>query len=147
MENHPIENLMITAMNSIKDMVDADTIIGKPIQGISGTVIIPISKVGFGFASGGSEFKDEVVDTYEKEERNEKIKYKNPFGGGAGAGVNIVPIGFLVVSAADETPRFIPVEHTCSIDKIIDYIPDLFDKKEKIANRIIDRSDKNIEEY
>ncbi len=56
MSEHPIEGLMLTAMNSIKDMVDVNTIIGEPIQASNNTVIIPISKVSFGFAAGGSEF-------------------------------------------------------------------------------------------
>ena len=55
-ENHPIEELMVTAMNSIKQMIDANTIIGAPIKALNNTTIIPISKVGFGFAAGGSEF-------------------------------------------------------------------------------------------
>ena len=66
MEEHPIEGLMITAMNSIKDMVDVDTIIGEPIETKNNVVIIPISKVTFGFAAGGSEFRGEVVEGYSK---------------------------------------------------------------------------------
>ena len=56
MGEHPIENLMITAMNSIQNMVDVNTIVGEPIQSMNGITIIPISKVSFGFAAGGSEF-------------------------------------------------------------------------------------------
>ena len=73
---HPIEGLMLTAMNSIQDMVDVNTIIGEPIETSNNIVIIPISKVSFGFAAGGSDFRDEVVDEYEKEEKNEKLKAK-----------------------------------------------------------------------
>ena len=62
MNNHPIEVLMETAMNSIKEMVDVNTIIGEPIETKNGMVIIPISKVCFGFAAGGSEFKGETID-------------------------------------------------------------------------------------
>ena len=62
MSEHPIEVLMETAMNSIKDMVDVNTIIGEPIETKNGMVIIPISKVSFGFAAGGSEFKGETID-------------------------------------------------------------------------------------
>ena len=74
MEKHPIESLMQTAMYNIQDMIDVDTIIGEPIESLDGTTIIPISKVCFGFAAGGSDFRDEVVDEYEKEEKNEKLK-------------------------------------------------------------------------
>lgn len=56
MEEHPIQGLMTTAMESLKDMVEVNTIIGDPIESPDGSVIIPVSKVGFGFAAGGSEF-------------------------------------------------------------------------------------------
>ena len=85
MSEHPIEGLMTTAMNSIKDMVDVNTIIGEPIETSNNIVIIPISKVSFGFASGGSEFKGETIDEYKKVEKEEQIQYRLPFGGGAGA--------------------------------------------------------------
>ena len=62
MSEHPIEGLMITAMNSIQDMIDVNTIIGEPIETSNNVVIIPISKVSFGFAAGGSEFKGETID-------------------------------------------------------------------------------------
>ncbi len=87
MGEHPIENLMNTAMNSIKDMIDVDTIIGDPIQASNNTVIIPISKVGFGFAAGGSEFRGETLDEYTKRDKEEQVQYRLPFGGGAGAGL------------------------------------------------------------
>ena len=99
MEEHPIENLMSTAMNSIKDMIDVNTIVGEPIQASNNTVIIPISKLGFGFAAGGSEFKGETIDEYKKKDKDEEVQYRLPFGGGAGAGVSISPVAFLVVQS------------------------------------------------
>ena len=84
MTEHPIEGLMETAMNSIKDMIDVNTIIGDPIETATGTVIIPISKVCFGFASGGSEFKGETIDEYKKKDKEEEVQYRLPFGGGSG---------------------------------------------------------------
>ena len=62
MSEHPIEGLMTTAMNSIQDMIDVNTIIGDPIQTSNNVVIIPVSKVNFGFAAGGSEFKGKTID-------------------------------------------------------------------------------------
>ena len=97
MGEHPIESLMNTAMNSIKDMIDVNTIIGEPIQASNNTVIIPISKVGFGFAAGGSEFRGETLDEYTKRDKEEQVQYRLPFGGGSGAGVSISPVAFLVV--------------------------------------------------
>lgn len=85
MSEHPIEGLMTTAMNSIQDMIDVNTIIGEPIETSNNIVIIPISKVSFGFAAGGSEFKGETIDEYKKVEKEEQIQYRLPFGGGSGA--------------------------------------------------------------
>lgn len=81
MREHPIENLMETAMNSLREMIDVDTIIGEPIQCANNIVIMPISKVRFGFAAGGSEFSCETIDGYSKKEKDEEIQYKLPFGG------------------------------------------------------------------
>ena len=94
MSEHPIEGLMTTAMSSIQDMIDVNTIIGEPIETSNNIVIIPISKVSFGFAAGGSEFKGETIDEYSKKDKEEEIQYRLPFGGGSGAGVTINPIAF-----------------------------------------------------
>ena len=119
MQENPIEGLMNTTMNSIKDMVDVNTIIGKPIETKNG-IIIPLSKVTFGFASGGSEFNSETIDNYNKKEKEESIEYKLPFGGGSGAAVNISPIAFLVVQ--NENVKLLPIEHSSSVDKLLDYV-------------------------
>ena len=72
---HPIEGLMLTAMNSIQDMVDVNTIIGEPIETSNNIVIIPISKVSFGFAAGGSEFNEETIDEYIKKEKERYTRH------------------------------------------------------------------------
>lgn len=123
---HPIQNLMHITMDSIKDMIDVNTIIGDPIQMNNDTVIIPISKVSFGFASGGSEFKGETIDEYNKKDKDEQIQYRLPFGGGAGAGVTVNPVAFLVLQSGQV--KLINVRHENSIDKILDYIPDFLEK-------------------
>lgn len=133
MSEHPIEGLMTTAMNSIKDMVDVNTIIGDPIETSNNIVIIPISKVSFGFASGGSEFKGETVDEYTKKDKEEAIQYRLPFGGGSGAGVSINPIAFLVIQS--NNVKLMPVNHSSSIDKLLDYMPDLIEKTNNMMNR------------
>ena len=132
---HPIEGLMLTAMNSIKDMVDVNTIIGEPIQASNSTVIIPISKVSFGFAAGGSEFKGETIDEYNKKDKDEQIQYRLPFGGGAGAGVSINPVAFLVVQS--NVVKLLPVDHSNTLDKILDYVPDLIEKANCMMNKCI----------
>ena len=133
MSEHPIEGLMTTAMNSIQDMIDVNTIIGEPIETSNNIVIIPISKVSFGFAAGGSEFKGETVDEYTKRDKEEAIQYRLPFGGGSGAGVSINPVAFLVIQS--DSVKLMPVSHSSSIDKLLDYIPDLMEKANNMMNR------------
>ena len=140
MSGHPIEILMETAMNSIKDMVDVNTIIGEPIETKNGMVIIPISKVSFGFAAGGSEFKGETIDEYKKKDKEEEVQYRLPFGGGSGAGISINPVAFVIVSK--DSIKVLPIEHTSAIDKLMDYVPDLMEK----ANLIVDKSMENEQE-
>lgn len=136
MIEHPIEGLMHITMDSIKDMIDVNTIIGEPIQMNNNTAIIPISKVSFGFASGGSEFKGETIDEYNKKDKDEQIQYRLPFGGGAGAGVTINPVAFLILQSGQV--RIMSVEHENCIDKILDYIPDLLEKMNKMFEKKID---------
>ena len=131
--NHPIESLMNTAMKSLQDMVDVNTIIGDPIETASGVVIIPVSKVSFGFAAGGSQFNEETIEEYEKMNKDdEHIKYSLPFGGGTGGGVSINPICFIIVQDNNNV-KLLPVCHSSTIDRLIDYVPELI---EKVGNRI-----------
>ena len=133
MNEHPIEGLMLTAMSSIREMVDVNTIIGEPIETSNNIIIIPISKVGFGFASGGSEFKSETIDEYSRKDKEEEIQYRLPFGGGSGAGVSISPVAFLVVQG--DSVKLLPVNHSSAIDKLLDYVPDLMEKANNILNK------------
>lgn len=133
MSEHPIEGLMLTAMNSIRDMVDVNTIIGEPIETSNNIIIIPISKVGFGFASGGSEFSTETINEYNKKDKDEQIQYRLPFGGGSGAGVSITPVAFLVIQG--NCVKLLPVSHSSTIDKLLDYVPDLMEKANNILNK------------
>ena len=131
MKDHPIEGLMLTAMESIRSMIDVNTIIGEPMEIKENITIIPVSKVGFGLAAGGSEFKDETLEAYlRKQNSEEEIQYRLPFGGGAGVGASISPVAFIIVQ--DNTVKLIPVEHNNSIDKLLDYVPDLFEKVNKM---------------
>jgi len=152
--NHPIEGLMNTAMSSIKDMIDVDTIIGEPISTGIDTLIIPISKVSFGFAAGGSEFKGETINEYSKKEKEEQVQYRLPFGGGSGAGVSIEPVAFLVVS--NGMVKLLPVTHDSYVDKLINYVPDLLEKsgeflknmkdKNKCVQELKDKIEEHLEE-
>lgn len=118
MAEHPLQNLMKTAMENIKGMVDVNTIIGDPVETNDGSVIIPISRVSFGFAAGGSEF--ESVDEEKKNGTNGAL----PFGGGSGGGVTVSPVACLVVSANGQV-RMLPVDHHAMFDRLIDLAPQL----------------------
>lgn len=130
MGEHPIEGLMKTAMQNIKEMVDVNTILGDPVETPDGSVIIPISRVTFGFAAGGTEFEP----TPEKGKDNRAAagagggeeKAKIPFGGGSGAGITLHPVAFLVVGK-DQT-RLLPVEGNVLVDRILDVAPQLLEK-------------------
>ena len=143
MSEHPIEGLMTTAMNIIKDMIDVNTIIGEPIETSNNIVIIPISKVSFGFAAGGSEFKGETIDEYKKVEKEEQIQYRLPFGGGAGAGVTINPVAFLVIQS--NNIKLMPVSHSSSLDRLLDYVPDLMERTNNMMNRIVSNKKEETE--
>ncbi len=132
MGEHPLESLMNTAMSKLKDMIDVDTVVGDAIDCGNGTTIIPVSKVSYGFAVGGSEFNGETVDKYTKEGIDEDITYRLPFGGGTGAGVNITPIGFLV--STENGVKMLPVDHCSSLDKLLDYVPDILNKISELWN-------------
>lgn len=117
MNEHPIQGIMDTTMQKIKEMIDVNTIIGTPITTPDGVTIIPVSKVSFGFASGGSDHSSDKTKNPEK----------MPFGGGSGAGVTINPITFLVVKG--DNVRLLPVSASeSSVDKLIDLIPEAIDK-------------------
>lgn len=128
MGNHPIEALMKTAMESIQQIVDVNTIVGDPVETHDGSIIIPISRVACGFAAGGSEFLP-PDDGKPKQEQNNQEKGQTstfPFGGGSGAGVSVQPIGFLVVGNGQV--RLLPVDGNAIVDRVIDSLPDLMDK-------------------
>lgn len=110
---HPIGNLMNITMEKIKEMVDVNTIVGTPITAADGTLIIPVSKVSYGFASGGSDLPT-------------KNENKDLFGGGSGAGVTIQPIAFLTVYQGNV--RLINVGNSDSIEKVLEMFPGVVDK-------------------
>ena len=114
MSEHPINSLMDTTMRKIKDLIDVNTVVGDPITTPDGTTIIPVSKVSYGFASGGSDLPT-------------KKDNRECFGGGSGAGVTIQPIGFLTISKGNV--KMVPIEKFDGpVDRIVGMIPEAFDK-------------------
>jgi len=124
MGNHPIESLMKTAMESIQQIVDVNTIVGDSVEAHDGSVIIPISRVSCGFAAGGSEFAP--PEDHKEDANTGGTPPPLPFGGGAGAGVSVQPVGFLVVG--NGTIRLLPVDGNVVVDRLIDTVPDLLDR-------------------
>ena len=120
MSEHPIKDLMGVSMEKIKEMVDVNTIIGTPIQSPDGTVIIPISKVSFGFASGGSDLPTKNTNEL--------------FGGGAGAGVSIQPLAFIVVSNGDVKLLQMSVDAKLP-NAIVNLVPEVFDKVQGLLDK------------
>ena len=131
---HPIENLMLTAMTSLETMVDVNTIIGDTVTSEDGTVIIPVSKVCFGFAAGGSEFNTNKLNKFSE---NPNL----PFGGGSGASVKISPMAFLVVK--DGMVKLLTMDNTGPIDKLVELLPDVLNKAETALKNMCDKKDKN----
>lgn len=127
--SHPIEGLMSTAMESLKKMVDVNTIVGDPIETPDGSIIIPVSKVGFGFAAGGSEFG-------QSQSQNDQEDSKQlPFGGGSGGGVTITPVAFLIANKQGVEMIHLD-QQTHLYEKLVDVAPQALEKmKDILANR------------
>ena len=117
-DKHEVENLMISTMENLRDMIDVNTVIGDTVETSDGTCIIPISKVSFGFASAGSEFGEPNIDSKASEDQY-------PFGGGSGAGVSVKPVAFLIIR--EDTVRLLPVNYDTTVDRIVDSVPQVLD--------------------
>ena len=120
MENnkkHPTDTLMSDTMEKVRQFVDANTVVGTPIQA-EGVTIIPISRVSMGFASGGADFTT----------KNQKPDTDNCFGGGGGAGGNVTPVAFLIVHG--DNVRLVPLYPPAytTVDRVVELVPDLVDK-------------------
>ncbi|MBU5352453.1 GerW family sporulation protein [Paenibacillus silvae] len=130
MSDHPIQGLMETAMENIKAMVDVNTIVGDAVETPDGTVILPISKVGFGFAAGGSDFNvndGKGNSTSSTTDHAHSAKVASPFGGGSGGGVSIRPIAFLVVGK--QGVHIVPLDNSTHLfEKLIDSTPYVLDR-------------------
>ena len=116
-KKHPLNDMMSTTIDKINQMVDTNTIVGQPITTPDGVTLIPISKVSFGFGSGGGDYG--------------KTTPKENFGGGSAAGVKIDPVAFIVIK--DGITRILPVAvpPTSTMERIVEKVPEIMDKMEK----------------
>ncbi len=117
MDRHPIENIMTTTMENIRDMVDVNTVIGSAIVTQDGSTVIPVSRVSFGFVAGGGEYR--LSDQKAMNAESERM----PFAGGTGAGVTVQPLGFLVSN--ESGVRLLPAQPYAPADRIIELAPQL----------------------
>ena len=120
-KRHPLNDLMQSTMDRIREMVDTNTIVGQPITTPDGVTLIPISKVSFGFGSGGADYG--------------KTTPKENFGGGSAAGVRLDPVAFLVIREGNTRVLPVAVPPATTVDRVIDMVPDLLEKVEKYLDK------------
>ena len=112
--------ILSSTIEKIRDLVDTSTIIGEPIYAEGGVTIIPVSKVTYGFASGGADFPSK--------------NNKELFGGGGGAGVTITPVAFLVISDGEVTLKHITAYDNAA-ERVVNLVPEMFDKVTGFVNK------------
>ena len=124
MENSNLGNLMETAMQNLKKMVDSNTIVGEPIVTPDGITLVPVSRISMGYGGGGAEFAQ-----------------NKGYGGGTGCGVKVEPIGFLIVK--DGSVRMLnvipPANNT--FDRIIDMVPDAVDRLDQMIDKLKEKKE------
>ena len=124
-----VPGVLETTLQKIREMIDANTVMGTPVTTPDGTTISPVSKISMGFGGGGSDF-------------NSKNQGSNPFGGGAGGGVKVTPVAFLIIK--EGSVRMLPVAAPANTtaDRLVEMVPDTLDK---IASFIDSRSEQKAE--
>ncbi len=121
MKDQSAAGILGTTIEKIKDMVDSKTIIGEPIDAGDGIKVIPVSKVSYGFASGGSDFPTKAS--------------KDLFGGGGGAGVTLTPVAFLVINNGNVTVKYLSEGPESSVERVVGALPELVDKLSGIVEK------------
>ncbi len=126
MKEQSASGILGTTIEKIRDLVDVSTIIGDPMYLEGGMTIIPVSKVTYGFASGGSDFPSKT---------NAQL-----FGGGGGAGVTITPVAFLIVSDGEVTLKHITAYDNAA-ERVVNLAPEMFDKVTSVVNKTIKKKE------
>ena len=120
MERRSASDFVSATMEKVREMIDANTIIGQPIKTDDGITLIPVSKVSFGFAGGGSDFQT----------KHSAAGKTDPFGGGTGAGVKLDPVAFVVIKNGTVRIMNIAPPASTTADRLLEMLPDAFDKIE-----------------
>lgn len=131
MKEQSAAGILGTTIEKIKDMVDSRTIIGDPIDAGNGIKVIPVSKVTYGFASGGTDFPTKSS--------------KDLFGGGGGAGVTLTPVAFLVINNGNVSIKYISEGPDASVERVVGMIPDLVDKLTEVVDKLKGKKDASAE--
>ncbi len=137
---HPIENIMKSTMEELKEMVDVNTIIGDPVMTGSDTVIVPVSRVSLGFLSGGGEY-----GACKKQDREQEGQAgeRFPFAGTSVAGMNLTPMAFLAISGG--VVKVLPAHYNCTLDRIIEMVPETVRELERMLTEICaNKKEKNM---
>ncbi|MBK5652832.1 MAG: GerW family sporulation protein [Rhizobium sp.] len=121
-------------MESIKNMIDVNTVIGDAVETKDGTIIVPVSRVSFAFVSGGGEMSGkDNQNNDENASDTQQPPQKKPFAGGSGAGVSVQPLGFLTTSNGQL--RMVPVNYNTAVDRVIDLVPNIISHLDQMTNK------------
>lgn len=127
---HPIENIMETTMDKLKEMVNVNTIVGDPVLITGETMILPVSKVSLGFVSGGGEYQSPGASVKRAGEELDALTGKYPFAGAAAAGLTLNPTAFLSVNG--KKVRVLPAQYKDGLDRAVELLPELMDMLERL---------------
>lgn len=145
--DNPINDVMITSMTNLKEMIDVDTIVGNPVQTPDGATIIPISKVSFGLAAGGGQYSS--MKQKEQLDDNFITPVKYPFAGGTAAGVSITPIAFVFTPNSQNIQegqvQLVTIDKKTTPEKLIDTLPGVVDKITGMLKDLISKQSQNQE--
>ena len=125
-----LPNMLDNTIAKIREMVDSNSVIGTPITTPDGITIIPVSKISVGVGGGGSDFVSKHPN-----------KQENPFGGGAGGGVKVTPVAFLVVKEGSVRVLPIPAPANTTADRIVEQVPDVLDKLADFIDTRMEKKD------
>ncbi len=131
---HPIENIMRTTMEQLKEMVDVNTIVGDPVMASDGTMIIPISTVATGFVSGGGEYCVAGHGKKQKDDSGSSEDCRFPFAGASAAGISLTPMSFVVIG--NGSVKVVPAQYNCTVDRIIEMLPRAMEELQKLAEKL-----------
>lgn len=127
--SHKLPGMLENTISKMKEMVDVNSVIGEPITTVDGVTIIPISKITVGFAGGGTDYVSKNVN-----------KQDNPFGGGVGAGMNVVPIAFLIIKEGNVRMLPVAIPANTTAERVVEMVPEVLDKLTDYIDSRLDRN-------